>query len=98
MEFFKVAICDLKDQRGQHRQYLPLAITEARRDCGRHDREPPRATEASVYVVRALVPCEPWLPRPRHRQSVQHIRSLMAPPEPKRRSMAFVIPDEKKYG
>ena len=77
----------------------------------------PRATEVSVYVVRAFVRLREFLTAHKdlarrldahekklasHDQAiaglVNTIRQLMTPPEPKRRPIGFVTPDEKKRG
>src|SRR6266436_6080968 len=55
MGFSKVAIRDLRDGRGQHRKYLPLAFTEHGAIMAATILNSPRATEVSVYVVRAFV-------------------------------------------
>jgi phage regulator Rha-like protein len=45
----------LKTGRGQHRKYLPLAFTEHGALMAAMVLNSPRATEVSVYVVRAFV-------------------------------------------
>ena len=45
----------LKTGRGQHRKYLPLAFTEHGAIMAATILNSPRATEVSVYVVRAFV-------------------------------------------
>src|SRR3989338_6948141 len=49
-------IATLKTGRGQHRKYLPFAFTEHGAIMAATILNSPRATEVSVYVVRAFVP------------------------------------------
>jgi hypothetical protein len=48
-------IATLKTARGQHRKYLPYAFTEHGAIMAASILNSPRATEVSVYVVRAFV-------------------------------------------
>jgi hypothetical protein len=48
-------LATLKTGRGQHRKYLPLAFTEHGAIMAATILNSPRATEVSVYVVRAFV-------------------------------------------
>ena len=118
----------LKTARGQHRKYLPYAFTEHGAIMAATILNSPRATEVSVYVVRAFVRLREMLAtnnklaakleeleqktealalrhdrlaantRAQLRQVFEAIRELMSPPEPKRRPIGFVTPDEKKRG
>ena len=105
----------LKTGRSQHRKYLPLAFTEHGAIMAATILNSPRATEVSVYVVRAFVRLRELLASNKdlarrldqlerklgsHDQAiaglVNTIRHLMAPPEPNRRPIGFVTPEEKK--
>ena len=106
----------LKAGRGQHRKYVPLAFTEHGAMMAATILNSPRATEASVYVVRAFVRLRQFLANHKdlarrldaherklssHDQAIaglmNTIRQLtMAPPEPKRRPIGFVTPEDRK--
>jgi hypothetical protein len=116
----------LKTGRGEHRKYLPLAFTEHGAIMAATILNSPRATEVSVYVVRAFVRLRGTLAahkglaaklhvlerkaealalkhdsfaahtRLQLRQVLEAIRELMRAPEPRRRPIGFVTPDEKK--
>ena len=118
----------LKAARGQHRKYLPHAFTEHGAIMAATILNSPRATDVSVYVVRAFVRLRETLSahkelaakleeleqktealalrhdtlaantRAQLRQVFEAIRELMKPPEPKRRPIGFVAPEEKKRG
>lgn len=118
----------LKAARGQHRKYLPHAFTEHGAIMAATILNSPRATDVSVYVVRAFVRLRETLgahkelaakleeleqktealalrhdtlaanTRAQLRQVFEAIRELMRPPEPKRRPIGFVAPEEKKRG
>ena len=118
----------LKAARGQHRKYLPHAFTEHGAIMAATILNSPRATDVSVYVVRAFVRLRETLgahkelaakleeleqktealalrhdtlaanTRAQLRQVFEAIRELMKPPEPKRRPIGFVAPEEKKRG
>ena len=118
----------LKTARGQHRKYLPHAFTEHGAIMAATILNSPRATEVSVYVVRAFVRLREMLAtnkelaakleepeqktealalrhdtlaattRTQLRQVFEAIRELMSPPEPKRRPIGFITPEEKKRG
>ena len=118
----------LKTARGQHRKYLPHAFTEHGAIMAATILNSPRATEVSVYVVRAFVRQREMLAahkglaakleeleqktealalrhdtlaantRAQSRQVFEAIRELMSPPEPKRRPIGFIAPEEKKRG
>jgi hypothetical protein len=116
----------LKTGRGQHRKYLPYAFTEHGAIMAATILNTPRATEVSVYVVRAFVRLREMLiankdlaakleeleqktealalrqdtlaanTRTQLRQVFEAIRELMSPPEPRRRPIGFITPQEKK--
>jgi len=118
----------LKTARGQHRKYLPHAFTEHGVIMAATILNSPRATEVSVYVVRAFVRLREMLAtnkelaakleeleqetealalrhdalaantRTQLKQVFETIRELMSPPEPKRRPIGFITPEEKKRG
>ena len=111
--------------RGLHRKYLPLAFTEHGTIMAATILASPRATEISVYVVRAFVRLRETLAahkslaakleelehktealalrhdalatntRAQLRQVFDAIRELMTPPEPSRRPIGFVTPEDK---
>ncbi len=119
-------IATLKTSRGQHRKYPPYAFTEHGAIMAATILNSPRATEVSVYVVRAFVRLRETLAtnktlatkleeleqktealtlrhdtlaantRAQLRQVFDAIRELMTPPEPRRRPIGFITPDEKK--
>lgn len=119
-------IATLKTSRGQHRKYLPLAFTEHGAIMAATILNSARATEVSVYVVRAFVQLRETLAtnkvlaaklaeleektevlalrhdslatttRAQLRQVFDALRELMTPPEPKRRPIGFVAPEDKK--
>jgi hypothetical protein len=105
----------LKAGRGRHRKYPPLAFTEHGAIMAATILNSPRATHASVNVVRAFVHLRQFLAEHKvlarrldihekklasHDQAIvglmNTIRQLMAPPEPKRRPIGFVVPDDRK--
>ncbi|MCC7184169.1 MAG: ORF6N domain-containing protein [Rhodocyclaceae bacterium] len=105
----------LKMGRGQHRKYLPHAFTEHGAIMAATILNSPRATEVSVYVVRAFVRLRELLASNKelarrldqlekklatHDQAIagliNTIRNLMTAPEPKRRPIGFITPEEKK--
>jgi hypothetical protein len=105
----------LKTGRGEHRKYLPLAFTEHGAIMAATILNSPRATEVSVYVVRAFVRLRQFLAAHKdlarrldahekklasHDQAIaglmNAIRELMAPPEPWRRPIGFVTPEDRK--
>jgi ORF6N domain len=105
----------LKLGRGQHRKYLPLAFTEHGAIMAAAILNSPRATEISVYVVRAFIELRNLVAGNKelaskmkrlerkvdsHDQAIsgliESVRDLLAPPEPKKRSIGFVIPEERK--
>jgi len=118
----------LKAARGQHRKYLPHAFTEHGAIMAATILNSPRATDVSVYGVRAFVRLRETLgahkelaakleeleqktealalrhdtlaanTRAQLKQVFEAIRELMKPPEPKRRPIGFVAPEEKKRG
>ncbi len=111
----------LKTGRGQHRKYLPYAFTEHGAIMAAMVLNSVRATEVSVYVVRAFVELRDTLIAHEElakrleeletriqRKLATHdhaiagildaIRQLMTPPEPQRRPIGFVTPEEKKNG
>jgi len=118
-------IATLNAGRGQHRKYLPYAFTEHGAIMAATILNSPRATEISVYVVRAFVRLRETLAthkalasklealekqtaalafkhdslaantRAQFKQVIDAIRQLMATPEPKKRPIGFVIPQEK---
>lgn len=118
----------LKTARGQHRKYLPNAFTEHGAIMAATILNSPRATEVSVYVVRAFVRLRETLAahkglaakleeleqktealalrhdtfsantRAQLRQVFEAIRELMISPEPNRRPIGFITPEEKKRG
>ena len=89
----------------------PFAFTEHGALMAASVLNTPRAIEVSVYVVRAFVRLKQALAShtelarriaqleartdTRFRQVFEAIRQLMTPPEPKRRPIGFVIPQEK---
>ena len=104
----------LKNGRGQHRKYLPLAFTEHGAIMAAAILNSPRATEVSVYVVRAFIELRNLvagnkelaskMKRLEHKvdshdqaitRLIDSMRQLLAPPDPKKRPIGFVIPDEK---
>jgi hypothetical protein len=116
----------LRAGRGQHRKYLPIGFTEHGAIMAATILNSPRATEVSVYVVRAFVRLRETLAahkdlaaklqalekkaealafrhdsfaadtRLQLRQVFEAIRELMRAPEPRRRPIGFVTPEEKK--
>ena len=103
----------LKNGRGQHRKYLPLAFTEHGAIMAAAILNSPRATEVSVHVVRAFIELRNLVAGNKelaskmkrlerkvdsHDQAItgliDSMRELMAPPEPKKRPIGFVFPDE----
>jgi hypothetical protein len=110
------------------RRYLPYAFTEHGAIMAATILNTPRATEVSVYVVRAFVRLRETLAthkdlaakleeleqktealalrhdtlaahtRAQLRQVFEALRELMSPPEPKRRPIGFVTPEDKKRG
>lgn len=54
-ESLRSQFATLKTGRGQHRKYLPYAFTEHGAIMAASIRNSPRATEVSVYVVRAFM-------------------------------------------
>jgi len=105
----------LKTGRGQHRKYLPHAFTEHGAIMAATILNSTRATEVSVYVVRAFVRMREVLATHKELAKkldalerridaqdetivdiVRAIRELMAPPQPKRRPIGFVTPEEKQ--
>jgi len=116
----------MKPGRGRHRKYLPLAFSEHGAIMAATILSSSRATEVSVYVVRAFVRL--WETLAAHkdlaakletleqkaealalrhdsfaaatrlqlRQVFEAIRELMRAPEPRRRPIGFVAPEEKK--
>jgi phage regulator Rha-like protein len=121
-------IATLKTGRGQHRKYPPYAFTEHGAIMAATILNSQRATEVSVYVVRAFVRLRELLAsnkelaakleeleqrtealalrhdtlaantRVQLRQMFEAIRELMSPPDPKRRPIGFITPEEKKRG
>ena len=125
-ESLRSQIATLNAGRGQHRKYLPYAFTEHGAIMAATILNSPRATEISVYVVRAFVRLRETLAthkalasklealekqtaalafkhgslaantRAQFKQVIDAIRQLMTPPpEPKKRPIGFVIPQEK---
>jgi hypothetical protein len=116
----------LKTGRGEHRKYLPLAFTEHGAIMAATILNSSRATETSVYVVRAFVRLRETLAahkelagklnvlekktealalrhdsfaahtRLQLRQVFEAIRELMRAPEPRRRPIGFVTPEDRK--
>jgi ORF6N domain len=105
----------LERGRGQHRKYLPLAFTEHGAIMAATILNSLRATEVSVYVVRAFVRPREFIASHKdlarrleaherklasHDQAIARLvntlRTLMAPPEPKRRPIGFVVPEDRK--
>jgi hypothetical protein len=116
----------LKTGRGEHRKYLPLAFTEHGAIMAATILNSSRATETSVYVVRAFVRLRETLAahkelagklnvlekktealalrhdsfaahtRVQLRQVFEAIRELMRAPEPRRRPIGFVTPEDRK--
>lgn len=105
----------LKTGRGEHRKYLPLAFTEHGAIMAATILNSARATETSVYIVRAFVRLRQFLADHKHlarrldahqRKLATHdqaiaglmntIRELMAPPQPRRRPIGFVISEDRK--
>ncbi len=110
------------------RRYLPYAFTEHGAIMAATILNTARATEVSVYVVRAFVRLRETLAahkdlaaklqeleqktealalrhdtlaantRTQLRQVFEAIRELMSPPEPQRRPIGFVTPEDKKRG
>ena len=119
-------IAILKTGRGQHRKYSPYAFTEHGAIMAATVLNTPRATEVSVYVVRAFVQLREALAthkvlaakleeleqktealalrhdslaantRAQLRQVFDALRELMTPPDPKRRPIGFIVPEDKK--
>ena len=103
--------------RGQHRKYLPLAVTEPGAIMAATLLNSPRATEISVHVVRAFVELRAMLATnremsnklyqlerkvSRHDQAIAELidsmRQLLAPPDPPKRPIGFVPPQDKSKG
>ncbi len=125
-ESLRSQIATLNAGRGRHRKYLPYAFTEHGAIMAATILNSPRATEVSVFVVRAFVRLRETLAthkvlasklaelekqtaalafkhdalasntRAQFKQVFDALRELMAPPEPKRRPIGFVYPNEKK--
>jgi hypothetical protein len=65
----------------------------------------PRAVEMSLYVVRAFVRMREVLAlkhdalatttRAQFKEVIEALRALMTPPEPKKRPIGFITPEEK---
>ena len=121
-------IATLKTGRGQHSKYLPYAFTEHGAIMAATILNSPRATEVSVFIVRAFVQLREMLAthkvlaakleeleqktealalrhdslaantRAQFRQVLDTLRELMAPPEPKRRPIGFIAPEDKEGG
>ena len=91
-------LATLERGRGRHRKYLPFVFTEHGAIMAATILNSSRATQVSVYVVRAFVHLREFLAS--HDQAiaglVDTIQTLMAPAEPKRRPIGFVRPEEKK--
>jgi phage regulator Rha-like protein len=116
----------LKTGRGRHSKYLPYAFTEHGAIMAATILNSSRATQVSVYVVRAFVQLRETLAthkvlaakleeleqktealalrhdslaantRAQFRQVLDTLRELMGPPEPKRRPIGFIAPEDKK--
>ena len=103
----------LKNGRGQHRKYLPLAFTEHGAIMAAMVSNSARATEISVQVMCAFIELRNLVAGNKelaaklkrlerkvdsHDQAItgliDSMRELMAPPEPKKRPIGFVFPDE----
>ena len=103
----------LKNGRGQHRKYLPLAFTEHGAIMAATLLNTPRATEISVHVVRAFIELRDLVAGNRafavklgqlerkvasHDESIHDLidsmRQLLAPADPPKRSIGFILPDE----
>ncbi len=103
----------LKNSRGQHRKYLPLAFTEHGAIMAAAILNSARATEVSVHVVRAFIELRDLVAGNKelasklkrlertvdsHDQAItgliDSMHQLLAPPDPKKRPIGFVIPDE----
>ena len=103
----------LKNGRGRHRKYLPLAFTEHGAIMAATLLNTPRATEISVHVVRAFIELRDLVAGNRafavklaqlerkvtsHDKSIMHLidsmRQLLAPADPPKRSIGFILPDE----
>ena len=104
----------LKNGRGQHRKYLPLAFTEHGAIMAAAILNSQRATEVSVHVVRAFIELRNLVVGNKdlasklkrlerkvdsHDQAItgliDSMRQILAPPDPKKRSIGFVIPDDE---
>lgn len=110
------------------RRYVPYAFTEHGAIMAATILNSPRATEVSVFIVRAFVQLRETLAthkvlaakleeleqktealalrhdalaantRAQFREVLDALRELMAPPEPKRRPIGFIAPEDKKDG
>jgi len=116
---FATSSSDLRRLAWGGRRYAPHAFTEHGAIMAAMMLNSPRATEVSIYVVRAFVQLRDTLLAHKelakrldeleasierklstHDQAIagilDAIRALMTPPEPKRRPIGFITPEEKK--